>query len=109
MGRSFGATGVALATALCAVMLAIARRIACARMLERLDFAARLEGRMAGILLIGLIAGGAGYLAREMTPGGGIAGTVAAVAVFTCAFWLLSLKSGMHLDLSMAERLRGKS
>jgi len=109
MGRSFGVTGVALATALSAAMLAIARRIACARMLERLNFAARLEKRMARILLTGLLAGGAGYLVQVMAPGSNITRTVLAEAVFTCVFWFLTLKLGMRPGLSLLYHDGGKS
>lgn len=103
MGRSFGAAGVAFATSLSAVLLAIARRVVCARLFE-----ARLEKQTRGILLIGLTAGAAGCVVQELMRGSGVLGTAASVAVFACAFWLLSLKCGMRLDLSFVYRDGGR-
>jgi len=93
MGRYMGATGVAFATALSAVMLAIARRIACARLFE-----ARLEEKTRGILLIGLVAGAAGIVVQMTVRGNGITGTVAAMVVSTSVFWLLSMKPVLQFD-----------
>ena len=93
LGTLYGSIGVAIATASSFVLLAVARRIACA-----VIFDLRLDRQIIQVSAIGAAACSLSILARETIPLGGIANSLSAVIVMAAAFCALSFASGARIS-----------